>query len=234
MASLSLAAVTFSQALSTNIFVSSLDPLMSVLSAMNIQLPSSWNRQCLPQWHTWQMVLSFKGLWDFKTKKMQHAERDSMRERWQARWACLTCSLPWISRGWISLSQPDTGADCPTDRRPRTAATTKVNFIMARHFYSHKSPSSVCPWAWSWSCLLRAKTGARQFRRSSHEQSWVVYTCVAIGRNVNNVQGLLFFIQTAKLGASKMRKVLMSDALCLLITKTIDNYWGIRAIKQKI
>lgn len=118
MASLSLAAVTFPQLLSTNIFTSNLNPAMFVLSAMYIHLPSSWKTHNVSlTYMRWQMVTSMRN--------------GKQTER-------LTWSLPRISTCWIRLSQLVTGADCPTDRKLSTATVKWTNPILARSICFHK------------------------------------------------------------------------------------------------
>lgn len=57
---------------------------------------------------------------------------------------CLTWSLPWISIGWIRLSQLLTGAECPVDRRPSTATAMWMNHIMTLFWHQATNPVSLC------------------------------------------------------------------------------------------
>lgn len=108
-----LEAVTFTQLLSTNIPVISLDSGTSVLSAMTIHLPRSWKRQPRPQ------LCQIK----FNTQQQKKANLKG--------WMNVTWSCVCISSCWVRFPQLSTGADCPPDSRLNTATTAYIDLIMA-------------------------------------------------------------------------------------------------------
>lgn len=99
----------------------------------------------------------------------------------------LTCSLPWISRGWIRLSQLLTGADCPTDRRLSTATATRIKPVMAHLLIVSASGLK----------LVRAKNWCIKVQRLiPHELSpYCLHVCCNLGLKVDKMKGLLAFIQ---------------------------------------